>query len=261
MASKCRWFPLRKRRASSLRERRKRIQYHRHDEVLWYDVDCRCGSEVLYLIEQFNLGEIIMNANSFDTRTTIYGTHEVLEAGAGEVVLLAKGSSSAGREGRQVRIPAFNLSEVPAEFHSILGDALWEQAKETLRAQSAETRSIAVAEFSAISLAAAYEAAHRKIDWSLELGRLESLLMEYQISLGVPEKAARTRARERLMGAKMLRAACEAGETLSVSIKNSLVLATEKLLGWAALPDWAPASLEIWIDMLGKVSVHAEDIV
>lgn len=201
------------------------------------------------------------NVNSFDTRAAIYATSEILEAGAGEVILLAKGSQSAGREGRQVRIPTFNLSEVPAEFHSILSDALWEQAKEVLRSQSAETRSVAVAEFSAISLAASYEAAHKKVDWSLELGRLESLLMEYQIGLGVPEKAARVRARERLMGAKMLRSACEAGETLSVSIKNSLVLATEKLLGWAALPDWAPASLEIWIDMLARVNVHAEDIV
>jgi hypothetical protein len=202
-----------------------------------------------------------MNTNSFDARTTIYATSEVLEAGVGEVVLLAKGSASAGREGRQVRIPTFNLGEVPAEFHSILSDALWEQAKETLRQQSAETRSVAVAEFSATALAAAYEAAHRKIDWSLELGRLESLLMEYQIGLGVPEKAARVRARERLMGAKMLRSAVDAGESLSVSIKNSLVLATEKLLGWSALPDWAPASLEIWIDMLARVNVHAEDIV
>ena len=201
------------------------------------------------------------NVNSCDARTTIYGTNEVLEAGAGEVVLLAKGSASAGREGRQVRIPAFDLSDVPAEFHSILSDALWEQAKEVLRAQSATTKSVAVAEFSAHALAAAYEAAHRKVDWSLELGRLESLLMEYQISLGVPEKAARVRARERLMGAKMLRAACEAGESLSIQIKNSLVLATEKLLGWAALPDWAPQSLEIWVDMLAKVEVTQEDII
>lgn len=201
------------------------------------------------------------NVNSFDTRATIYGTGEVLEAGAGEVVLLAKGSASAGREGRQVRIPAFNLKDVPAEFHAILSDALWEQAKETLRQQSAETRSVAIAEFSAHALAAAYEAAHKKVDWSLELGRLESLLMEFQIGLGVPEKAARVRARERLMGAKMLRAAVDAGEGLSIAVKNSLVLATEKLLGWSGLPDWAPASLEIWIDMLARVEVTQEDII
>ena len=202
-----------------------------------------------------------MNANSYDARATIYGTGEVLEAGAGEVVLLAKGSASAGREGRQVRIPAFDLADVPVEFHSILGDALWEQAKETLRQQSAETRSIAVADFSAHALAASYEAAHKKVDWSLELGRLESLLMEFQISLGVPEKAARVRARERLMGAKMLRAAIDKDEALSISIKNSLVMATEKLLGWAGLPDWAPASLEIWIDLLAKVEVTHEEII
>lgn len=201
------------------------------------------------------------NVNSFDARTAIYGTGEVLEAGVGEVVLLAKGSASAGREGRQVRIPEFNLSDVPAEFRTILSDALWEQAKEVLRSQSATTKSVAVADFSAISLAAAYEAAHKKVDWSLELGRLESLLMEFQIGLGVPEKAARVRARERLMGAKMLRAACEAGEGLSIAIKNSLVLATEKLLGWSGLPDWAPASLEIWIDMLARVEVTQEDII
>ena len=69
------------------------------------------------------------------------------------------------------------------------------------------------------------------------------------------------RARERLMGAKMLRSACEAGEGLSIAVKNSLVLATEKLLGWSGLPDWAPASLEIWIDMLARVEVTQEDII
>ena len=126
------------------------------------------------------------NTNSFDTRATIYGTNEVIEAGVGEVVLLAKGSASAGREGRQVRIPAFNLSEVPAEFRTILSDALWEEAKEVLRSQSATTKSVAIADFSAHALAASYEVAHKKVDWSLELGRLESLLMEFQIGLGVP---------------------------------------------------------------------------
>ena len=198
---------------------------------------------------------------STNDRTTIYSTTEVIEAGAGEVILLAKGSASAGREGRQIRIPEFNLADVPHEYHGILSDALWEQAKATLRGLSAETKSVAVADFSAHALAAAWDAANRKVDWALELGRLESLLMEYQISLGVPEKAARVRARERLMGAKMLRAAAESGTAVSISIKNSLVLATEKLLGWNLLPDWAAGSLELWVDMLASVEVTSEDII
>lgn len=202
-----------------------------------------------------------MTDTNLNARAVIYATTEVLEAAAGEVVLLAKGSSKTGREGRQVKIPQWNLADVPTEFHQILSDALWEQAKATLRDLPVDARSVEVSLFSPEALAASYDAANRKVDWSLELGRLETLLMEYQITLGVPEKSARVRARERLMGAKMLRSCVEAGEALSVSIKNSLVLATEKLLGWAQLPDWAPASLELWIDMLSKVETKVEDII
>lgn len=193
------------------------------------------------------------------TRTTIYKTSEVLEAAQGEMIVLAKGSSKTGREGKQIKVPCFNLADVPHEFHGILSAALEEQAKETLRA--AQGGSVALADFSAISLAAVYDAANRKVDWSLEFERLETLLMQFQLALGVPEKAARGRARERLLGAKSLKQAIASGEAISIEIKNSLVLACEKLAGWAALPEWAFASLEMWVEMLSNVEVTNESVI
>jgi hypothetical protein len=193
------------------------------------------------------------------TRITIYKTSEVLEAAQGEMIVLAKGSSKTGREGKQIKVPCFNLADVPHEFHGILAAALEEQAKETLRA--AQGGSVAIEDFSAISLAAAYDSANRKVDWSLEFERLETLLMQFQLALGVPEKAARGRARERLLGAKSLKQASTSGEAISIEIKNSLVLACEKLAGWAALPEWAFASLEMWVEMLSNVEVTNESVI
>lgn len=192
-------------------------------------------------------------------RVTIYKTSEVLEASQGEMIVLAKGSSKTGREGKQIKVPCFNLVDVPHEFHGILSAALEEQAKETLRAASGG--SVALADFSAISLAAAFDAANRKVDWALEFERLETLLMQFQLALGVPEKAARGRARERLLGAKSLKQAIASGEAISIEIKNSLVLACEKLAGWANLPEWAFASLEMWVEMLSNVEVTNESVI
>lgn len=192
-------------------------------------------------------------------RVTIYKTSEVLEASQGEQIILAKGSSKTGREGKQIKVPCFALSEVPQEFHGILAAALEEQAKETLRAASGS--SVEIEAFSAISLAAAFDAANRKVDWALEFERLETLLMQFQLALGVPEKAARGRARERLLGAKSLKQAIASGEAISIEIKNSLVLACEKLAGWANLPEWAFASLEMWVEMLSNVEVTNESVI
>lgn len=193
------------------------------------------------------------------TRVTIYKTSEVLEASQGEQIILAKGSSKTGREGKQIKVPCFNLADVPQEFHGILAAALEEQAKETLRAASGG--SVAIEEFAATALAAAYDAANRKVDWSLEFERLETLLMQFQLALGVPEKAARGRARERLLGAKSLKQAIASGEAISIEIKNSLVIACEKLAGWANLPEWAFASLEMWVEMLSNVEVTNESVI
>lgn len=180
---------------------------------------------------------------------------------AGHMILVARGSSKTGREGKQIQIADWNLDSlcVPAEFHTILRDALHEQALRQLRAEA--STSTWSEKYDAVSLATAYHNENAPIDWAHHLEQLEILIDTYQIQFSVPEKARKERARARCIQVKSLLKAVARGEAVCIDIKNAVVIILDKLVGWSGLPEWAPATIELFADVIGKVETVSEDII